>query len=519
MQVSFVPALPLSLDGSHANPSALRKRHLRCDQATPTCSNCQKAERHCHYEIAASSAPKFRRFQEIIVADSYAPRPNPGPAEQWETSLEYFYRRGLPILKSCRPSPLWDHLVTRLYLRESGLREIATALGQQQRIVDRNFACDSAVDEAAALRNKALRSLSKSIQITQDEDRFHTDDAEAYILSCLLMCILESLRGVSADLLVHIRCGIAIVHQQQHMSRETREAAQLLRQYAAGVSLFNTYSVHGLDIQSKLILQPLKSDDELTEPTEYSIANELDALILGTLHLMTECWRLSTTEDSSEDFIELANLRSQLLQRQSRLIECLDFKTRCAQEDNTQQARFFILSKASCILVNVYLEATRTARQTNYDNHMAEFSQVVDLVDLALKQMHNVGTTSGIAPARRAFSVGLPFQALLCLVSTQCRDHDIRWRAFSLLDFCPRHEGAYDLELVKVICRAVIKFEESGIESAEYFIPESRRVHYYHLPSCSTTTGRTFTLDMCYGSANEGEFNIHEETLELEPAP
>lgn len=410
--------------------------------------------------------------------------------------------------------------MTQLSLRESSLREIATAVGQQQRIVDGAYTCQSAVDEAAALRTRAIRSLSKSIQVTHNEDRLHTDDAEAYILSCLLMCILESLRGVSADLLVHLRCGIAMAHQQQRMSHETREAAQLLRQCAAGLSIFNTYSAQGLEMQSKLSLQPLKSDDEPNDLTDYSLANELDTLILGTMQVMVECWRLSMTVVSPELLTEYADMRYHLLRRQSRLMERLEFKIRAVGDGrDTKQAGFLGLSKACCILVGLYLHATWTASQLNYDSHTAEFRQVVDLAAQALNQMHNTASTGENAPARRAFSIGLPIQAILTLVSTQCRDQGIRWRAFSLLDLCPRYEGGYDLGVVKAICRAVINFEEAGIESDDKFIPESRRVHYYHLsPPGSASTEGKHTLTLCHRGASEVGFDFHQEILQPELA-
>lgn len=351
------------------------------------------------------------------------------------------------------------------------MRNIAVAIGKQQRIVDERAEMDQ---EACNFYNRAIRSLRKTVKVGADDD-------EALILACLLMVILESLRGSSGNVLVHLRYGIGMLRERKvAKSEEMREAASFLRQYAVNATLFNPLSETTKSLLDSAFETFEAWDTIVGAGSGYDPVSRLWKLVMHLKHLM--------------HFGEINDFEHMLFQmkiQQLNIEQAIDAEIRAADETNEFQLAILGIAKARCILLTVYLSSAWSGNQVTYDGELETFSQTVHLLSNSLRQLQLLDSSGKTPRCSTAFSVGIFVQDIIILLIQQCRDTDIRRHALELLDECPRHEGIFEISIVKAVCRAMIAFEERGAGD-DGFIPESFRVQHYVLEESERPKEVTF---------------------------
>ena len=237
-----------------------REKRVKCDQVRPACTRCQRTSSHAQYRYSPKPKPSFRfrafkpsclssenQLAHVVSPSHVIPTSSPSASACVSLPLppppphpiEYFCLRVLPVLRTSHPSALWDHLVVRLLHPRTGLCHIMAAIGAQQCLINEK---DNNVNpltslQARELYARAVSSLRASIDASVD------DPVDAHVLPCLLMVVLESLRGSSSNLLMHLRCGLHILCGQTTIqSNDARDAARILQHYAVQTTLFNPLS-------------------------------------------------------------------------------------------------------------------------------------------------------------------------------------------------------------------------------------------------------------------------------------
>lgn len=444
---------------------------MRCDQNQPTCVNCQKGSRACWYD-APSKISTFRGFRHV----SFRPEQLHNAivvSDQVRRSVEYFCVRGLPILRRCQPSPLWDFLVAQLLGPESSVRQIAAALGSQQRIVDQQSRAEnqhSDIDQQARqLYAGALSSLRQSIGESCDSGEGHLP------LACLLMVILESIRGSRDHLLVHLRCGLCILRARRGIAtQQDRAVASLLRQYAVEATVFDPISPSSQAVQ--LLIAEHPDTEASLEPT-----SKVLQLVSDLLQSMTEVVRSKLSVTAGVHPPSSSASLGYLREQQRTTEHAVDTRLAASENLDAYCSAMYSLAKVRCLMLKIYIECAWTGRQTDYDAALDLFRQIVDIEEKYLLSMQSATSNGGYSSFPAAFSVGLSAQATLMCVIQQCRDADTRRRALRLLKQCPRYEGVYNTVVVEAVCRAIIEFEELCAGGTGRFIPEYCRVHHYNL--------------------------------------
>ncbi|SMQ46727.1 unnamed protein product [Zymoseptoria tritici ST99CH_3D7] len=489
---------------SRAGCMTCKERRVKCDQAHPICGNCQKGRRECAY-ASAGNAPTFRGFRHVGFESGH-PRNAIVVSEEVRLSVEYFCVKGLPILRKCQPSPLWDYLVAQLLDSSGSVRSITAALGAQQRIVERQGGDDQPSDsmrQASRLYAGAITSLRRSIVEKGDNGQPQIP------LACLLMVVLESIRGSPANLLVHLQSGLHIMRAlQASPSSESREVARLLRKYAVDATVFDALAPTTQAIQMLMAEQidTGVASNPLAQVVQL-VSDLLQSLMLGARDAFNH------PENRPTSLNPLESLRPQ---QQS--IE-LAINTRLATTEswNAVSLAAYGFAKAQCLLVKIYIDCAWTGRQCDYDAALDIFRKIIDIEETSLRLLHSIKSESDTetteAPA--AFSVGLSAQLTIMLVTKECRDAELRRRGLSLLDRCPRYDGVRDTTLIRAICNTIIKHEETAAGGPGNYISEHCRVHHYRVVGDGQGPGGWKSVQLSRRPVEGGALVVYDVPLEV----
>ncbi|CZT18427.1 uncharacterized protein RCC_04272 [Ramularia collo-cygni] len=454
---------------SRAGCITCKQRRVKCDEAQPICQRCSKGSRECSY-ATPSGNPTFRGFRHIMFVQKQLRSPIV-VSDETNRSVEYFCLKGLPILRSCQPSLLWQFLANRLLdAQQPSIRGIAAALGAQQRLADQKKTSASQTEiisqQASSMYTKAIICLQRSINDGRHGQEPHVP------LACLLLVILESMRGSSTSLLVHLESGFRIAGTIQGKSAETVEVARILRQYAVDATVFDALSHSAQSVQALVAgcSQPDYSSDPLAQTVEL------------VLHLTRAIMYAPESASFDITYEPIPSTVLYALRPQQQAIEkALNEKLASPEPMGECKMAAYGFAKAQCLMAKIYIDLLWTGRQVDFDNAIGLFQEVCDILETSLRLMDSLIDGGTPTNTRAAFSVGVSAQPALMLLIQQCRDRHVRQRAMKLLDQCPQYHGVRDTVLVKAICHAIITFEENGIERGTDFIPESHRVHHYRL--------------------------------------
>lgn len=458
----------------------------------PTCSHCRAKNLACNYAYAIQDGTPFR-----FKAVSFTPRAPPGRTVPPGSSnaLEYFCYRGLPVLRCFRSSALWDYLAVQVLSEESVLQDIAVAIGDQQRLIDEPEVGSRICRQRETSYIRAIRSLRK------DLDQESSDAHERHALACLLMCLLESLRGSSSNVLIHLKYGIGMMQKQRRPnSGLTNEAMVLLRQHAVHSTTFDALASekHGL-MRS---LEPLQNGTARAG----AYADPVDGLSTLSIDLMRMMSRRFKMDDTAAQEAAFAKDLAELAASQQELTSAIDTEIATTKPSDVSRGVVLRLAKARCTLVKVYIQSSWSGHQTTYDSNIEDFREIIELISNAL---HTLSSVKLEHYKPQAFSVGLSVQVMLVKVIQQCRDRQLRRQAFNLFDLCPRHEGVCNDVLAKSLCKAIIDFEE---RFGAYHISEWQRVHHYTLLSDGGHSRRP-VVRFLYRPAEGGSFAMYDQSL------
>jgi hypothetical protein len=504
----FFRAFPAVLTSHH------RQRRIKCDQTRPACTHCIKADWSCYYNLPAPPVHRFRGFKHSVYS-SESNKDNVTVDDYSRNAVEYFCLKALPIWRGSHPSTLWDHVVASFMHPTSNLSQIAAAIGIQQRIVDRCSISTHTRNQSDILYTRAIKSLRHSIS--------DSGDVDSHVLPCVLMVVLESLRGSTDRLLVHLRCGLRFLTEKTETGcQDTREAAKMLQQYAVRAVLSNPLSKDAQCIQAALTNL---SGRELVAPMAEAACDPIFALstsIIELLSLLEEYYRISPalvlaqTNPLAELPIQTRESLWCLEQQRQAIEKAIDAKLALAYGVHRTQTAVFNIAKACCVLVKVYLSSAWTGRQSSYDDQIDSFRDIVNLTTTTLELLKS-GDGNEAVPDSTLFFVGFSLQTTLMMVFLNCRCPEIRKRVFALLDRCPDCEGSSEVAVVKAICHAISEFEDEAAGGKGISIPEDCRVHRYLILPSEQAPGTPHAVRLYFRPDEGSGFVSHNVRLVFTP--
>jgi hypothetical protein len=380
-------------------------------------------------------------------------------------ALEYFMIKAIPFMRYSKPSPLWNHMLQLLHQEDEVIRKVAAAICQQQRSLEDGTSKDVKLASGKAY-GMALQAHCQALSNPEAGGRTTLPTA------CLLLVILESLRGSFDNVEYHLQACVVLLQQQQYGS----EARELLNEVSTLIESFIISTMSSSPLTEKAVrARKLLRMCWATHPIQDNIA-VIEQSLAGDMVAALD--RLALVATSGKPFpqpnLEVATARICAVQAKQEILEAVaQERIDALQHDDKEKAYYGIVLARS--LTNVIFIKRLTGASAQPEVELETWQKVVDLCETSLAQLQHCNPTRA-ANAPNAFSVGLGVIPILYNVGVRCKDFYLRRRALLVLERCPRREGIWTVEMARFRIMTIIKAEEA---KALY---HPGRMGPYHLP-------------------------------------
>jgi hypothetical protein len=364
-------------------------------------------------------------------------------------ALEYFMTKAVPFMRHSKSSPLWDHMLQLIHQEGSVVRKVAAAIGQQQRALEDGSS--KATDEAAAVAyGGAIRAQRQSLSNVISKDQ------TVHAISCLLLVVLESLRGTFTNIELHLEPCVRLL-QSQGSGSEVRklldDVSSLIESFIISTMSFSPLTDRAVRTRQLLrtiwASRPAREDIVLVEQ---SLVQDMVTALDG-LTLVTRSGKPLPTPEP-----DAAMLRSRTIQAKKEALEAVAEELIEALQDNLKEKAYYGIVLARSLLTVVFIRHL-TGTPVPPEADLEIYQRIVDLIETSLAQLRHCDS-NWAADSTNAFSLGLGVIAVLCNVAVQCKDFYLRRRALLVLEMCPRREGIWTVEAARFRVMSVIKAEE-----------------------------------------------------------
>jgi hypothetical protein len=501
---SSAPAKPRSWHAkTRTGCVTCKSRHVKCDEAEPSCATCCLADRQCegYPELQPITRKRkklgFRGFKNTFTTGlpedqsriasarlactspaklSYSLTANRMVKNKTEAqAYEFFLTQTIPLWSRYQPSQEWTNVLLSMQQMQATLYQCCVAVGSMHSQItcgDRQPSQEN-IDASTSI-SMYTRAIG-ALRVSLEKGNMHP---AALLLACILLAVFESLQWRRHEMLLHLRNGLVITYQNLHSRKQSAErhvAALMLR-------LGFSHALYGrprLDSSPEVqLLFSQASEEQNTRRADVtSLRLSLDSVcnkLLGYVHKVDKGSFMS----DFEAYCIQANLTNEL-QSWRDDYECLiKQKTLSKHGSNVVKSCHGIMlarHELASIFVSSYASGCSKNPQTAYDRHVQAFQRIICFIEEALHEADDRDQPD-------AFSVDLGLIPLLFSVAICCRHSQLRRKAVGLLRRVPQREGIWNAQIAMRISSEVIEREEAGgkaylaDEQDAFGIPEERRI-------------------------------------------
>ncbi|OAL51563.1 hypothetical protein IQ07DRAFT_384903 [Pyrenochaeta sp. DS3sAY3a] len=463
-----------------------RKRHIKCDEAKPSCLKCAQAGWTCdgyetHGSMTEASAnskakPTLNSPEPVLAISSYA-IPFRIPGSQSDRQIfHYFCVQGSYEVAGPIDSGFWTKTVLQECHQEPVVLKALISLGSLHLDYFTETSSESITrrDTALVSYGKALRALHKLVH------KPHPGSLKATLVCCIIFFCFEATLGNSEAAMRHLESGLKLLSSYHSLHRDEemedlRPIVQMFQRLDLQATLFDDDRIPFLDMTARPKL------DSASPPSVFS---NIDDACQG-LVILQHWLFMFLTKNIPYKFLAEEKIPGQVseekvqLSKQFRLwlkvFEKSPFQV--YHNDQTTWATKTLLLKwrVSWML----LEADYPTNEAVFGacpNREAE--DILALASDVLQHSLSPKAASEVpASTRRTFCSDTTVVAPLFLLAMKCADESICLRAATMLQLCRRREGLYDSNSMAAVVhhlRAVKANDmlESGLE----FIIDSENI-------------------------------------------
>ncbi|KIV99596.1 uncharacterized protein PV09_08772 [Verruconis gallopava] len=521
-----------------------RLRHVKCDEAYPSCRRCLSAGRICDGCAAPSDD------WEVVTVSSIGTSPDrrPSPARydgQAADCFAFFQRHTVEYLTGLLDQD-WKQLLLQASEHSDAIYHAALAMGSMHRTVLSRQSLSVGLEEdpyAVKQYTKSLRMLAPA----RNNDQ--SISADIVLSACLLFIGFESLRRNYGVMLEHVRSGVRIVQQCQQnafrtdgcniipmqkfvpaFARLERQKQELTGDLSPLIAdLFAKQTASGFFEYSSTMPQPVPCFSNLDEAWT-SLHVRWHSLFRWVNDVRAD-WLKSVGENYHGGIFEAradTPLAEELEQRSRRLrhdfevwyLGVKDLRARLGSL-STRDASVYTLLESHALLADIVLSTAGLPRELMWDNHTQTFDRLVKLCRTVMENEAKSSSVSSDATTSSPITVlhrhapstrhgahhSLTFEMGVCMILIQvclrCRDARIRLNAIKLFEKYPRLEGLWDGTLIARISRSIDAYER-GDESLEEAAARGATCDEIPLSRRIVQTGGTF-----YTHSRSGELILY----------
>ncbi len=514
------PPSPFSRLDTHGDGDVPRKRHVKCDEAKPSCQRCIKWQGYCDgYDASSSSrqptqpsgSPSPPSATELArkLNSPTLMEPNFNSSvfsHEWEKA---YFDRWLALAPSLAggwfPSQLWTTTIPQLCTEEPAVRYAAVAIGAMAKAVYPNMVHRSPgtlmangphYHTALTYYGRALRQL----RLQQQPDQ--ASGLRAALLSCLLFICFETLRGEREPAMHHIGHGLQMMEQFVGACSPPGTDASFDRVMTRSPSPFVledevVQTFQRLDVLScsLSILQPRRPSAPAqakaavaypldSVPTSFDSLDEARRWWDLIAHWMLEFPRRMVLELQGAHCIGAGDVRGgredeggighldvpESLALQQQNLECLErwsvafwplYSAGLQNKKKDEAAYLMCLSLQYQFLIQwISVRSLCFAQYDVISTITPQFRELNRLAALLLPRQPGIdGSDDGDG---EAFTLDNGPTLGLFITATKCRDERVREEAIRLLKAHPRRDGFWDSRALVAIavCNRVVEAED-----------------------------------------------------------
>ncbi len=194
-----------------------RARHVKCDEARPSCLRCTETGRRCDgYGALTSQGSAPSSSSQLRIASYAIPFQVPG-SQKDRQMLHYFCVQGAADLSGHLPSKFWTRLVLQRSHDEPAVRHAVVTLSSMH--MDHTTSGDACSrgshEDPGVLYNRALRSLRRYLNGGKNSHPERQPSPTVPLVCCVLFYCFEGARGNLDAALQHLRSGVMILNGQK----------------------------------------------------------------------------------------------------------------------------------------------------------------------------------------------------------------------------------------------------------------------------------------------------------------
>jgi hypothetical protein len=374
-----------------------RARHVKCDEAKPSCQRCGRAGRKCE-GYAPTNQSKRNLDGTLIIINYVAPSKTPSLLPTADTrehrSLEYFRTRTVPELAGSFNSELWSRFILQTAQHEPAIRHAITALGS----LHEHF--ESAEDVQATNSDFALQQYGKAMQcVVKAPAPFAGLSTDVALISCLLFTAFESLQGHYRTALTHVNGGLRVLAERE-ASGSAQRASYIPKELLK--SLFTRFDTQALEIGDVAFRPWLKveHDTELTIPSAFSTLEEAERVFHQYFNILMHFLQSAEVTDKEGSLMPDNILQSLAAQHSNHVKEyhdwCNAFDNYLALHPTTSNSTGSLLPSQPHpgvlllqiwrIVVKIMLHIDLSVGELAFDNFIEDSRTLVGLAETFIKQ-------------------------------------------------------------------------------------------------------------------------------------
>ncbi|KAL9036873.1 MAG: hypothetical protein Q9214_005946, partial [Letrouitia sp. 1 TL-2023] len=515
-----------------------RSRHIKCDEAKPSCLKCLASHRTCggypspfwpRNQLSASAAEK-----EVGIQDRHALS---GPES--DLSLEIHSVLGLPSdlqdrrafahfrhrsafdLSSYLDDDFWNAYVLRLSASSNVIQHGLLALSAQHEAYLQSKVSDghspglshqsSIVPYSIKHYQHAVRALNERLSDQKQTQKM----LEETLVACILFIGMEILQEEDLPALIHLEGGLKILSNNMSSSLAdeeiaSREMSPLLRL----AKMFTRLDVQAASYIPSRISQPLQRYGRLDKDDclpSWSLIMPFDTLLVARDALDTIRTKIyyftrakvalyqrllrskgeshlqpveggdpsSSSQNETQSFNSLLNERATFMQNLANWRARFESLTAQSSHGKGEISALWL----AYLSILITLSACLDDRETAYDVYLSHFQDITSHAQVILTP-HETQTKiqSSPQPFKRGFSLETKVIQPLFFTALKCREYHTRVEAIALLRRCGK-EGPWDGDIEAAIASYAMYVEElqRDLRLDTFGIPERARIRNVEL--------------------------------------
>lgn len=402
-----------------------------------------------------------------------------GQSSTERRSLAFFQLRTSQEWSGWRDSHFWNVLALQVSQQSQGVARSLIALSA---LHERMEALGSV--ERQRLQHLSYEQSSKATAQLLAVSKLSYFEA---LVSCLIMICFHGLQRNPASAFVLLRSGTKLLHECGRPEVSSWDERQVIdktlrplfdRLIFRHVGMGDPGGSFALSAERYRANKPISPEEAPAVPPMFSTLEEARHGLQQILdwahdHVPAREGPTSSLETFLSTFLRLRDAWAIALS-QSNL------------SHSKESSRSLKLLKAASIFNAIIVEMVHCSDETAYDKYLADFEEMMSLVEAAKLVSHSFGIDAGLLD-------------IVAFTGTKCRDPHIRRRALRLLRSQSRLEGDRIASNPATILEALITLEERGLNvDSCHDVPGSSRRHLV----CGQQHVAQRRIDLFYASAD-----------------